>query len=84
MSLFFFDVNYLEVSMISVMFASIGFWSSLVFYNAFLPEINSKSSNRELPSFSNYASKERNLFSAQKADNFRNNSSYGSISPRKI
>lgn len=25
--------------MISVMFASIGFWSSLVFYNAFLPEI---------------------------------------------
>ena len=39
MTLFFFDANYLEISMISVMFASIGFWSSLVFYNAFLPEI---------------------------------------------
>lgn len=39
MTLFFFDANYLEISMISVMFASIGFWCSLVFYNAFLPEI---------------------------------------------
>ena len=39
MSLFFFDANYMELSMIPVMFASIGFWCSLVFYNAFLPEI---------------------------------------------
>ena len=39
MSLFFFDANYMEFSMISVLCASIGFWCSLVFYNAFLPEI---------------------------------------------
>ena len=39
MSLFFFDAHYMELSMIPVMFASIGFWCSLVFYNAFLPEI---------------------------------------------
>lgn len=37
--LFFFDANYMELSMLTVMFASIGFWCSLVFYNAFLPEI---------------------------------------------
>ena len=39
MTLFFFDANYMEISMIPVLCASIGFWSSLVFYNAFLPEI---------------------------------------------
>ena len=39
MTLYFFDANYMELSMIPVMFASIGFWCSLVFYNAFLPEI---------------------------------------------
>ena len=39
MSLFFFDANYMEFSMISVLCSSIGFWCSLVFYNAFLPEI---------------------------------------------
>ncbi|MEQ8910575.1 MAG: MFS transporter [Vicingaceae bacterium] len=38
-SLFFFDVNHLELSMLSVFFASIGFWGSVVFYNAYLPEI---------------------------------------------
>lgn len=38
-SLFFFDANYLEWSMLSVFFASIGFWGSIVFYNAYLPEI---------------------------------------------
>ena len=38
-SLFFFDVNHLEVSMIPVLFASVGFWGSIVFYNAYLPEI---------------------------------------------
>ena len=39
MSLFFFDANHMELSMLSVFFASIGFWNSLVFYNAYLPEI---------------------------------------------
>ncbi|MFT5725728.1 MAG: UMF1 family MFS transporter [Bacteroidia bacterium] len=39
MSMFFFDVNNLEISMLSPFFASIGFWGSLVFYNSYLPEI---------------------------------------------
>lgn len=39
MSLYFFeDVPY-EVGMLSIFLGSIGFWNSLVFYNAFLPEI---------------------------------------------
>ncbi|MBL4710576.1 MAG: MFS transporter [Flavobacteriales bacterium] len=38
-SLFFFDVNHLEISMIPVLLASVGFWGSIVFYNAYLPEI---------------------------------------------
>lgn len=38
-SLYFFDVQRLELSMLSIFIASIGFWNSLVFYNAFLPEI---------------------------------------------
>lgn len=38
-SLFFFNVDYLEISMLSVLFASVGFWGSIVFYNAYLPEI---------------------------------------------
>jgi len=38
-SLFFFDVNHIEVSMAPVLLASVGFWGSLVFYNAYLPEI---------------------------------------------
>jgi UMF1 family MFS transporter len=37
--LFFFNPNYLEISMISVFLGSVGFWGSLVFYNSFLPEI---------------------------------------------
>ncbi|MEQ8325223.1 MAG: MFS transporter [Vicingaceae bacterium] len=37
--LFFFDPAYLELSMSLVVLASIGFSGSLVFYNAFLPEI---------------------------------------------
>jgi UMF1 family MFS transporter len=37
--LFFFDVNNMELSMVFVLLASVGFWGSLVFYNAFLPEI---------------------------------------------
>lgn len=39
MTLFFFNPDYIYWSFISVFFASIGFWNSLVFYNAFLPEI---------------------------------------------
>ncbi len=39
MSLYFFDKNHLELSMLSFVFAGIGFWCSLVFYNAYLPEI---------------------------------------------
>lgn len=38
-SLYFFDSNYLELSMLSVLLGSIGFSGSLVFYNAYLPEI---------------------------------------------
>lgn len=38
-SLFFFDVANLELSMLSIFTASIGFWGSIVFYNSFLLEI---------------------------------------------
>jgi len=38
-SLFFFNPDYLELSLLSLFFASLGFWNSLVFYNAYLPEI---------------------------------------------
>lgn len=38
-SLYFFSVDYIELSMLSVLLASVGFWGSLVFYNAYLPEI---------------------------------------------
>jgi MFS transporter, UMF1 family len=39
--LYFFDGKRLEISMVPVFMASVGFWGSLVFYNAFLPEIAS-------------------------------------------
>lgn len=39
MSLFFFDAHHIEFGLLSILFASIGYWDSLVFYNAFLPEI---------------------------------------------
>lgn len=38
-SLYWFDGHYIEFGMLSVFLASIGYWNSLVFYNAFLPEI---------------------------------------------
>ena len=41
-SLYWFDTAHLERSMLSVFFASVGFWGSLVYYNAFLPEIAPK------------------------------------------
>ncbi len=39
--LFFFDSNHLILSMIPFVLATIGYWGSLVFYNAYLPEIAS-------------------------------------------
>jgi UMF1 family MFS transporter len=38
-ALYFFDPAHLEWSMLAVFMASIGFWGSIVFYNAYLPEI---------------------------------------------
>jgi len=38
-SLYFFSKENLGLGMCSVFFASVGFWGSLVFYNAYLPEI---------------------------------------------
>ncbi len=38
-TLFFFNTDHLELSMLSVLLASIGYWNSIVFYNSFLPEI---------------------------------------------
>jgi MFS transporter, UMF1 family len=38
-SLFFFSKDNLLLGMLSILLASVGFWGSLVFYNAFLPEI---------------------------------------------
>jgi UMF1 family MFS transporter len=37
--LYFFSPDYILVSLIIFMLASIGFWGSLVYYNAYLPEI---------------------------------------------
>jgi len=39
MTLYWFDAEHLELGMLSIFLASIGFWNSLVFYNAYLPEI---------------------------------------------
>jgi UMF1 family MFS transporter len=38
-SLYFFDKDHIYAGLISVIIACIGFWSSLVFYNSYLPEI---------------------------------------------
>lgn len=38
-SLYFFDVNHLELSMLSVVLACVGFWCSYAFSNSFLPEL---------------------------------------------
>lgn len=38
-SLFFFSKDNLGLGLLSILFASVGFWGSLVFYNAYLPEI---------------------------------------------
>lgn len=39
--LFFFDVNNIVISMLPFVTATVGYWGSLVFYNAYLPEIAS-------------------------------------------
>ena len=39
--LFFFDKNHIILSMLPFLTATIGYWGSLVFYNAYLPEIAS-------------------------------------------
>ena len=38
-SLYFFDSDHIMGGLISVIIACVGFWSSLVFYNSYLPEI---------------------------------------------
>ncbi|MFN0031979.1 MAG: MFS transporter [Flavobacteriales bacterium] len=38
-SLFFFDETQLELSMLSIVFACVGFWCSYAFANSFLPEL---------------------------------------------
>lgn len=38
-SLYWFSPAHIELGMLSIFLASLGFWNSLVFYNAFLPEI---------------------------------------------
>lgn len=38
-TLYFFNPTQMELSMLSLFFASLGFWNSLVFYNAYLPEV---------------------------------------------
>lgn len=38
-SLYFFNARHLAWGLASVLLASVGFWGSIVFYNAFLPEI---------------------------------------------
>lgn len=47
-ALFFFDVNHLEWSMLPVLLASVGFWGSIVFYNAYLPEIADPESHDQI------------------------------------
>jgi len=47
-SLYFFDVENLELSMLPLFFASIGFWGSLVFYNSFLLEIADKDQHDQI------------------------------------
>lgn len=38
-SLYFFDATHVGLGLLSMIIACIGFWSSLVFYNSYLPEI---------------------------------------------
>ena len=47
-AMFFFDPEHLELSMLALFLANIGFWGSLGFYNAFLPEIAPKEDHDDL------------------------------------
>jgi UMF1 family MFS transporter len=47
-SMYFFEPSKLEWSMLSLFLANIGFWGSLGFYNAFLPEIAPRSEQDRL------------------------------------
>ena len=38
-TLYFFNPEHIELSMLSIFLGSLGFWNSLVFYNAYLPEV---------------------------------------------
>ena len=49
--LYFFNVDSIELGMLTFMFAAIGFWSSLVFYNAYLPEIAEVNERDKLSAF---------------------------------
>ena len=49
--LYFFNTDSIELGMLTFMFASIGFWSSLVFYNAYLPEIAKVNERDKLSAF---------------------------------
>ena len=42
MALWWFDPQHLELSMLVLVLASMGYWSSLVFYNSYLPDIAQK------------------------------------------
>ena len=44
----FFDKDHLEISLLLFVLTGIGYWSSLVFYNAFLPEIAEKKDHDSL------------------------------------
>ncbi|MFT5822956.1 MAG: UMF1 family MFS transporter [Crocinitomix sp.] len=46
--LYFFDMVPLELAMLFLFLASLGFWNSLVFYNAYLPEVAEKSDHDRL------------------------------------
>ena len=47
-SLYWFDANWMELSMISIFVATISYWNSLVFYNSFLPEIADPSEHDQI------------------------------------
>ncbi len=47
-SLYYFDENQLELSMIPVVLAGVGFWGSIVFYNSYLPDIAPKSEHDKI------------------------------------
>ena len=48
MALWWFDPQRLELSMLVLVLASMGYWSSLVFYNSYLPDIAPKAEHDQL------------------------------------